>query len=206
MAFRVTRRAGEAAFTPEYQAATTVRSKAKASTATAIPRMVSAARSGCRTVLRQVSFSIRWSVASGQWSVFYGGTGFPAGAKYMVGRSAHHLWFPSSAWEPVTRRDALRFARPTPSKGGLPRLFSKAGRRGGLCIIILLPLISGRQDFQGPQAHVDEAALGPPPGVSGGEAPAAFPVIQDQAGAPGPDRVRWRPRPGPGRRTSPSPC
>ena len=29
MAFRVTRRAGEAAFTPEYQAATTVRSKAE---------------------------------------------------------------------------------------------------------------------------------------------------------------------------------
>ncbi len=38
MAFRVTRRVGEAAFTPEYQAATTVRSSAKASTATAMPQ------------------------------------------------------------------------------------------------------------------------------------------------------------------------
>ena len=62
MAFRVTRRAGEAAFTPEYQAATTVRSKAKASTATAMPRMVSAARNGCRMVLRQVSFSTVFGV------------------------------------------------------------------------------------------------------------------------------------------------
>ena len=73
MAFRVTRRAGEAASTPEYQAATTVRSKAKASTATAMPRMVRAARNGCRTVLRQVSLStvsgFRFPVARAFYSV-----------------------------------------------------------------------------------------------------------------------------------------
>ncbi len=82
MAFRVTRRAGEAAFTPEYQAATTVRSKAKASTATAMPRMVSAARNGCRMVLRQVSFStvsgsvVRFSVVA---------QAFQPVPKYIVG-------------------------------------------------------------------------------------------------------------------------
>src|SRR4030067_805733 len=75
MAFRLTRRAGEAALTPEYQAATTVRKRAKASTATAMPRMVRVARSGCRTVLRQVSLSTvassQWPVVSGQLMVLY---------------------------------------------------------------------------------------------------------------------------------------
>ena len=68
MALRVTRRAGEAALTPEYQAATTVRKRAKASTATAMPRIVRVARRGCRTVLRQVSFNIscQLSVVRGQ--------------------------------------------------------------------------------------------------------------------------------------------
>ena len=46
--FLVTRRTGEEASTPEYQAATTVRKRQKANTATAIPRVVRAARNGCR--------------------------------------------------------------------------------------------------------------------------------------------------------------
>ena len=58
MAFLVTRRAGEAASTPAYQAATMVRSKAKANTATAMPPTVSPALRGCLITLRQVSFKI----------------------------------------------------------------------------------------------------------------------------------------------------
>ncbi len=74
-AFRVTRRTGEEASTPAYQAATTVRNRQKASTATAMPRMVRAARKGCLRMLRQesLSMSCQLPVAS-FW--FLGGTGF----------------------------------------------------------------------------------------------------------------------------------
>ena len=58
MAFLVTRRTGEAAATPEYQAATTVRSRQKARTARAIPEIVRLARKGCLKVLRQTSLNI----------------------------------------------------------------------------------------------------------------------------------------------------
>src|SRR4030042_3936864 len=72
MAFLGTSRAGEEASTPEYQAATMVRSNAKARTATAMPPTVRAARKGCRMVLRQVSLNIsgQWPVVSCQFSVF----------------------------------------------------------------------------------------------------------------------------------------
>jgi hypothetical protein len=58
MAFRVTNRAGDAADTPAYQAATMVRSSVNANTATAMPVMVNAARKGCLMELRQVSLNI----------------------------------------------------------------------------------------------------------------------------------------------------
>jgi hypothetical protein len=52
-----------------------------------MPRMVSAARNGCRTVLRQVSFSTvascQWSVVSSQFSV--GAQAFQPVPKYIVG-------------------------------------------------------------------------------------------------------------------------
>jgi hypothetical protein len=58
MAFLTTRRTGEAEATPEYQAATTVRRRQKANTATAKPRMVRPDRKGCLRVLRQESLNM----------------------------------------------------------------------------------------------------------------------------------------------------
>ena len=122
--FRVTRRTGEEASTPAYQAATTVRSRQKANTATAIPRMVSAARKRVPDGIApgQFEHGCQVSVVSGQFSVV--AQAFQPVPKYIVGCALRTTsGSQAQLGNQVTRRDALRFPAlratglPAPCKG-----------------------------------------------------------------------------------------